>query len=152
MEMRKIGINYETIHALYSATGSIETSHINIYWNPEHRIGIDPTSAIIEVLKMLDMRIAINIVLNNEYITTNGPRIEIVLGDDHRDYFQFANPVSYLPKIEPSFSSQSGSVLSGEQKKIRIPTIQQSTEKNIVLPNIQQKSPALPSPNEWENL
>lgn len=100
MEMRKIGINYDASNVLKVATGAIERSHINIYWNSEYKIGIDPDSDIAEALRTLDIRIPVNIVTSNEYMTTDGPKIEIVLGADYKQYFTFANPVSYLPKIE----------------------------------------------------
>jgi hypothetical protein len=45
------------------------------------------------------MRIPVNIVKNNEYVTTDGPKIEIVLGKDYKDFFIFSKPVDYLPKI-----------------------------------------------------
>ncbi len=105
MEMRKIGINFDVNHVLKSATGEIQQSHINIYWNDQYSIGINPTSDIVEALKLLDMRIPVNIVTSNEYVTTDGPKIEIVLGADYKNYFAFAKPVEYLPKIEtPSLS------------------------------------------------
>lgn len=105
MEMRKIGISYDESHALKVATGTIEQSHINVYWNSEYNIGINPTSDIVNALKSLDMRIPVNIVTSNEYVTTDGPKIEIVLGKDYKEFFTFADPVSYLPKIiTPSLS------------------------------------------------
>jgi hypothetical protein len=110
MEMRKIGINYNLSHVLKASTGSIEHSHINIYWNSEYSIGINPEADIVSALKTLDMRIPINIVTSNEYVTTEGPKIEIVLGADYREYFTFADPVSYLPKIEKE--SLSGTTVS----------------------------------------
>ena len=100
MEMRKIGINYDTNHVFITSTGSVEQSHINIYWNDAYKIGISPDSDIIQALKSLDERIPVHIVTNNEYVTTNGPKIEIVLGDDFKNYFIFSKPVEYLPKIE----------------------------------------------------
>lgn len=111
MEMRKMGLNYDPAHVFKMSTGSIERSHINIYWNSEYKIGIDPTSAIVEALKTLDIRIPYNIVANNEYMKDDGPKIEIVLGADYREFFTFANPVSYLPKIETP--TQSGNSISG---------------------------------------
>jgi hypothetical protein len=59
---------------------------------------------------MLDMRIPVNIVTKNEFVTNDGPKIEIVLGKDYKNFFIFSKPVEYLPKIEtPSIS---GSTLS----------------------------------------
>lgn len=100
MEMGKIGINYDEKRVLKVSTGAIDHSHINIYWNAEHKIGINPDSEIVQALKKLDETMPINIVQNNEYITDDGPKIEIVLGADATDYYEFAKPLSYLPKID----------------------------------------------------
>lgn len=148
MEMRKIGINFNTNTVLKAATGEILQSHINIYWNEEYSIGIDPTSEIVAALKLLDMRIPVNIVTSNEYITTDGPKIEIVLGADYKDFFTFSKPVEYLPKIEMPIASWT--TVSWEKKteknqwtsvnKINTP---QSTNTN---------SPYKVAPGEWEEL
>ncbi len=154
MEMRKIGINYDASNVLKVATGAIERSHINIYWNSEYKIGIDPDSDIAEALRTLDIRIPVNIVTSNEYMTTDGPKIEIVLGADYKQYFTFANPVSYLPKIETPILS--GTTVSWEKIKTTI-----NPTKNIQTPASWSKvpvlktpatKPALPTPGEWENL
>jgi hypothetical protein len=105
MEIRKIGINYDSTHVLKASTGSIEKSHINIYWNDEYKIGINPESDIITALRTLDIRIPVNIVKSNEYVTNDGPKIELVLGSDYKSYFTFADPVSYLPKIDTAIQS-----------------------------------------------
>ncbi|MBC7503897.1 LCP family protein [Candidatus Gracilibacteria bacterium] len=145
MEMRKIGINFDEKHSLATATGTIAQSHINIYWNSEYKIGIDPTSTIVEALKMLDMQIPVNIVTSNEYVTNNGPKIEIVLGQDYKDFFTFAIPAQYLPKIE--MPSLSGTTVSGEKKQITPPAILLPKPSKILSPNSQ-----LPTPGEWEQL
>ena len=114
-EMKKIGINFNSNHILNVATGSITYSHINVYWNSDYTIGINPESDIIKAIKILDMRIPIHIVSSNEYIKTSGPKIEIVLGSDYRSYFTFSKPVEYLPKIEtilPTEKNMSGSIVS----------------------------------------
>ncbi len=159
MEMKKIGINYDSTHVLKVATGAIEKSHINIYWNSEYKIGIDPKSDIATALHTLDIRIPVNIIENNEYVTDDGPKIEIVLGADYREYFNFANPVSYLPKIESpqlSITSNTGIILSWEQKSTQImpPKISPVQWNNPKTPisNPQGQKSILPVPGEWENL
>jgi hypothetical protein len=120
MEMRKIGINYDSNRVLLTATGTIAQSHINIYYNENYGIGIHPDSDIVTALKTLDIRIPVNIVTSNEYITTDGPKIEIVLGTDHKSYFEFAKPAEYLPKIENT--SHTGTT-SGELDVFRSPPL-----------------------------
>ena len=155
MEMRKIGINFNNNHILYSSTGTIEQSHINIYWNEEYGIGINPESDIVKALKSLDMRIPVNIVTGNEYIKTSGPKIEIVLGNDYKNYFSFAKPAEYLPKIETP--SNSGQVVSGEKRATTSSGAKKSPEKTIEKPENQPKNtnntPIFKvSPGEWEEL
>jgi LCP family protein required for cell wall assembly len=154
MEMRKIGINYDTSHALKASTGSIDHSHINMYWNSKYHIGIDPESTIVAALKTLDMRIPVNIVTSNEYVMDDGPKIEIVLGADYKQYFTFAYPVSYLPKIE--IPSASGTTVSWEKNKTPIQPTKtnqtQSSGSEITPKKNTSPIPTLPNPGEWENL
>ena len=154
MEMRKIGINYDPSRVLKVSTGAIERSHINIYWNSEYKIGIDPESDIISALKTLDMRIPINIVTSNEYVTADGPKIEIVLGADYKQYFTFSNPISYLPKIETP--SLSGTTVSWEKIQTTTnptkSTQAQPSKPRIPALKIPATKPAFPTPGEWENL
>ena len=152
MEMRKIGINFDANNALSSSTGEIERSHINIYWNSEFEIGINPESEIAQALKMLDIRIPVNIVQKNEFVTTSGPKIEIVLGKDYKDYFSFAKPTEYLPKIEMPASS--GTTISGEknEKKPIIPTKSTTPTKTNNATEHTNNSPYKVSPGEWEEL
>lgn len=151
MEMRKIGINYDTNHVFITSTGSVEQSHINIYWNDAYKIGISPDSDIIQALKSLDERIPVHIVTNNEYVTTNGPKIEIVLGDDFKNYFIFSKPVEYLPKIETQHLT--GTVISWE-KSLQIPKNDSSIKiQNKVTPPVNNNpSPYKVAPGEWEQI
>ncbi len=148
MELRKIGINYDNYHVLKNSTGAIKQSHINIYWNEEYKIGIDPKSEIVEALKTLDMRIPINIVTSNEYVTTDGPKIEIVLWDDCKDFFAFAKTVEYLPIIESPVSS--GTTISWEKKIEKVPTTK--SDKIINQNKNETTSPYKVNPGEWEEL
>ncbi|NRH20734.1 LCP family protein [Candidatus Gracilibacteria bacterium] len=155
MEMRKIGVNFENNHVLNSSTGIIEQSHINVYWNEEYDIGINPESSIIKALKSLDMRIPINIVTGNEYIKTNGPKIEIVLGNDYKNYFTFSKPAEYLPKIENP--TNTGEVVSGEKNKKITPNTKNPPEKtpqkiDTSVQNINNTPVFKVIPGEWEDL
>lgn len=71
MEMKKIGINFDANYAFKTATGEIEQSYINVYWNEEYGVGINPESEIIQAIKSLDMRIPVRIVQKNEFENTN---------------------------------------------------------------------------------
>lgn len=155
MEMKKIGINFNSNHILNVATGSIAYTHINVYWNSEFNIGINPESDIIKAIKLLDMRIPINIVSSNEYIKTSGPKIEIVLGSDYKNYFTFSKPVEYLPKIEtpvPTNKNMSGSIVSWENNEKIIPKkIFPKWSKNTNTTNT-GTAPYKITPGEWEKL
>jgi LCP family protein required for cell wall assembly len=148
MEMRKIGINFNTNTVLKASTGEILQSHINIYWNEEYSIGIDPKSEIVEALKLLDIRIPVNIVTSNEYITTDGPKIEIVLGKDYKDFFTFSKPVEYLPKLDTPISS--GTTVSWEKKVEKYQEIPKKKSTNTTSKT--GNSPYRVTPGEWEDL
>jgi hypothetical protein len=120
MEMRKIGINYDASHVLLTSTGTINQTHINIYYHQDYDVGIHPDSDIVTALRSLDIRIPIHIVTSNEYMTNDGPKIEIVLGADYKSYFDFAKPAEYLPKIEDK--NNTGSI-SGETDIFVSPTL-----------------------------
>jgi hypothetical protein len=64
-------------------------------------IGIPEKSIIVRALKFIEEKIPYSIVLHNEYVTTHGPRIEIIVGNDIDSYFTFAKPAYYLPYITP---------------------------------------------------
>jgi LCP family protein required for cell wall assembly len=155
MEMKKIGINYDENNAFKTATGEIERSYINVYWNEEFKVWINPESEIIQALKMLDMRIPVNIVTKNEFVTNDGPKIEIVLGKDYKNFFIFSKPVEYLPKIEtPSIS---GSTLSWEKKQnnttpAAVASPKKNTNSKEVVPEKTNNSPYKIMPGEWEEL
>ena len=149
--MKKIGINFDANYAFKTATGEIEQSYINVYWNEEYGVGINPESEIIQAIKSLDMRIPIRIVEKNEYENTNWPKIEIVLWKDYKNYFLFSKPPEYLPKIDMPVSS--GTTLSWEKKT---PTKQEKSNITPTKTNIWNKeAPASPykvAPGEWEEL
>lgn len=155
MEMKKIWINYDPSHVLKIATGTIEQSHINIYWNAEYEIWFNSGASIVQALKYLDMRIPVNIVKNNEYVTTDGPKIEIVLGKDYKDFFIFSKPVDYLPKIASpapanpvvSWENLNDTNKNNTQKK----NPQWSPAKDNT-PEITNPSPYKIAPGEWEQL
>ena len=98
---------------------------------------------------MFDMRIPINIVTSNEYVTSDWPKIEIVLWEDCKNYFIFAKPEEYLPKIE--MPSLSWNTTSWEKKIEKNPgsTQNKPTNKNTTTP---ESSPYKVTPGEWEQL
>ena len=80
-------------------------------------IGIDTDAVVIDALKYLEEKIPYSTVLRNEYVTTEGPRIEIVIGNDIGSYFTFAKPAYYLPYLPPS-STGSEEVIQTEKTTI----------------------------------
>ncbi len=116
--LAKLGININPKYANIIATGTITQSHINIYWHPDLNIGINPASPVVESLKHLEESIPYIIVPHNEYVTDDGPKIEIVLWDDIATYFPFVTPLYYIPTPPPTNSgwatSWEAKVLSSE--------------------------------------
>jgi LCP family protein required for cell wall assembly len=110
----KLGINFDDKKTLTESTGSISNSHINIYWNNEAEIWTHPSAPILQALRFLEEKIPYSTVIRNEYITTDWPRIEIVIGNDIGSYFTFAKPAYYLPYLAPPIegSGSTGTKLS----------------------------------------
>jgi hypothetical protein len=79
MALGKMGINFDTTNIFFESTGATLQTHINIYWNKDLRVGIDPESLGVEALKKLEEKIPYTLVERNEFVTTSGPKIEIVL-------------------------------------------------------------------------
>lgn len=150
----KLGITLDGKKSLVESTGSIANSHINIYWNSEMTVGIPESSTIVQALKFLEEKIPYNTVLRNEYIVTEWPRIEIVIGNDIASYFTFAKPSYYLPYLAPSATgatwSDSIPVASWEKKILNTKTIPQkaSTSTNEVPEKLEES--ILIAPGEWE--
>ena len=161
MTLWKLGLNFDDKKTLFESTGSIATSHINIYWNEEMEIGIDKDAVVTQALKYLEEKIPYSTVLRNEYVTTEGPRIEIVVGNDIGSYFTFAKPAYYLPYLPPSSTGSEESsqtdktTISGESKssnttapkKTQTPTVK-NTKPNS---NTVDLTPTISvTPWEWE--
>lgn len=155
MTLGKLGINFDDKKTFTEATGAISTSHINIYWNEEMEIGTPETATIIQALKFLEEKIPYSMVLRNEYITTEWPRIEIVVGNDVSSYFSFARPAYYLPYLAPTATGSTGSeltpIVSGEKKT---PTTQPKTQPKTTTSTAGAAVIAediLITPGEWED-
>lgn len=156
MTLGKLGVNFDDKKTYYESTGSITTSHINIYWNEEMEIGTPESATIVQALKFLEEKIPYSMVLRNEYITTEWPRIEIVIGDDISSYFSFARPAYYLPYLAPTATGSTGSVsvswaiVSGERNS-STPSAKpiQKTTPTTEIPVIQND--ILITPGEWED-
>lgn len=154
--LQKLGINFDNKKLLTESTGSITTSHINIYRNEEADIGFSEDDTIVKALKFLEEKIPYSTVMRNEYITTDGPRIEIVIGNDIASYFTFSKPAYYLPYIAPtptetSTASTLSPSVSGESTPVT--PWKQSTPKQTTTPKKESQisAPELNiAPGEWE--
>lgn len=131
--LAKLWINISPEHSTIISTGTITQSHINIYWHPDLNIGINPESSIVKALQYIEESIPYIIVPRNEYVNDDGPKIEMVLGDDMGSYFSFVTPIYYMPIPPPKVNSGEPRTTSGEthtwsgQAKINIKKIQASS-------------------------
>ncbi len=128
-----------------TTSGSIEKSHINIYYHSDLDVGISPDTPSILALKNLEEAIPYTVVERNEYINTSGPKIEIVIGKDANEYFTLLKNPYYLPIVpkvnlsgEASVNSWWSVTKTASWKKIQ-PTPQRISWENKI------------SPWEWEN-
>ena len=70
MGLAKLGFPISFEKSMIMATGSIEKSHVNIYWNSDLSVGIDPNSSSVEALKYIEESLPYTIVDRNEYANT----------------------------------------------------------------------------------
>ena len=105
MGLAKLGFPLSIEKTLTVSSGAIEKSHVNIYWNSSLSVGIDPSSPPIEALKYLEEWLPYVIVEQNEYITTSGPKIEIVIWKDGGSYLKDIKFVYYIPAPPKSTTS-----------------------------------------------
>lgn len=151
MALQKVGFAFDVNNSFSESTGSITTSHVNIYWNAEANAWFPSDHLFVRSLKEIEDRIPFIMVDHNEYIKTRGPRIEIVLGDDSSSYFNFAKSAYYLPYIESTNSginmSETGTIVSWEASHI----IKANSGKPGLQAPSQTPSPYLVAPGEWEN-
>lgn len=163
MALQKVGFSMDVSWVLVESTGTIETSHVNIYWNPEANAWFPSDHIFIKALKEIEDRIPYIMVKHNEYVKTRGPRIELVLGEDATTYFWFARSAYYLPYIPTpqTNSGSSGSTVSWEGKKVSTSSTPSSASEatswktgNKHTWSATKTSTTTPfsvAPGEWEN-
>jgi len=155
LSLRKLGIKVSQKYANFTTTGTITQSHVNIYWHPDIEIGINPNTPTVLALKYLEESLPYTIVPHNEYITDDGPKIEIVLGDDMDSFFPFVTPTYYLPAPPPQIVSGESLTWTGVSKPNRTstssnPAIRTSENTQKSAPVIENNTTPI-QPGEWED-
>lgn len=160
LSLSKLGIKISNRHPIITATWSVGLSHINIYWHPDLSIGINPDWVSVQALKYLEESIPYSIVTHNEYVSNDGPKIEIVIGDDIAHYFSFVTPIYYIPTT-PTKTNVSGeeSLWSGSSKwkksiKKEVPLTKKSIQWSISPETITSAvvpASSIPRVGEWED-
>ncbi len=149
--LRKLGFQFENDWLFVVSTGAVETSHINVYRNDTIDLWWKDDGFVIKALKDVEEKIPYISTVHNEYVTTDGPKIEIVLGKDALSYFTMAKPAYYLPYI-PTVSTWvtiSGTTISWEKKVKKSRTTW--TQATIPETTEQTNTEYSVAPWEWEN-
>ncbi len=152
--LKKLWFPIENTTNLVFTTGAIENSHINIYWNKEHTIWYPPDSEIVQALKSIFPTMTFVEVMKNEYITNDGPQIEIVLGADIAKQTVFAERPYYIPAPPPQPTS-TGDVFSDmiltPKRKPQTPPQSGSSGGTLSMPTPPTSESPLPV-NETQNI
>jgi LCP family protein required for cell wall assembly len=149
MGLAKLGFPISFEKSFMVATGSIATSHVNIYWNSDLSVGINPNSVPVEALKYIEEALPYILVEQNEYITTSWPKIEIVIGKDWNEYFQDMKSVYYIPAPPKEISSwEITSVAWSVWKKANSGT-SEKTNTNKPISSVSGEKKVIPG--TWEN-
>lgn len=160
--LAKIGFPLSSDKIIGSATGVIEQSHINIYWHSDLQIGIRPDSEVMRALQMIEKSIPVTVVDRNEYVSTSGPKIEIVIWRDIKNYFSFVKTPYYMPFVSKESISWekkpikvlSWTTSSQDKKPNTSPgqgSIKTTIPKNTHTPSTPLEPAAPIQPGEWES-
>jgi LCP family protein required for cell wall assembly len=142
--LAKLGFPISWEKSITTSTGTIEKSHINIYWHEELGVGIDPKGVLISASKYIEDSIPYSIVTHNEYITSLWPKVEIVIGKDGDGYFRDIRAPYYLPVFSKTATGWTGSVGTGRTENPKTPP--QKTKPTISW----EAAPSVLS-DGWEN-
>lgn len=158
ISLQKLGFHSSSTPVLYESTGALTRSYINIYSQPEMNLGFTEKDTIIQALREVDETLPYIYVTKNEFITNDGPKIEIIIGDDIKNYFTFAKPAYYLPNITKTGSTtpseSTGSTVSGEAWVSRTTNPIKKTPaspKIETTPKTNTTNEYSILPGEWEN-
>lgn len=135
--------------SLIIATGAIEKSHVNIYWNADLGVGIDPSSAPIEALKHIEESLPYILVERNEYANTSWPKIEIVIGKDGDTYLKDLKSAYYIPAPPKTITSWEANPQSASGDKKTWVSIRESANPRITWTPVSWEKQI--QPGEWEN-
>lgn len=126
-------------------TGAIEKSHINIYWNQDLSVWIDPSSLPVEAIKYIESSIPYILVESNEYINNSGPKIEIIIGKDGGEYFQNLKSAYYLPLVPKNTQTgATGSLLWSWNTR-------DNSQESPAHSSTTVSGESMIQPGEWEN-
>lgn len=108
--LMQIGFPVE-YNSIITQTGAVEgNTRITAYYQEfktasgeTRSAGFTKDTTIIRALQALDTTIPLTFASQNEYVRDQGPRIEIILGDDIKNFFPSMTQATYLPtKTSPS--------------------------------------------------
>lgn len=88
-KLEQLGFPIDHTNAIVQTGVTLENSHIHSYYDTELNTGFDDKSTLIKALKSIEKNIPITFGKTQEYATGTGKFIEIVLGKDEKNYFQF---------------------------------------------------------------
>lgn len=129
--------------SLIVQTGSVVgDTRITAYWNEMpssdgtvQRVGYNEDHVLIRALKELDPSLSISLSPGNEYVRDQGPRIEIILGEDAENYFPTIKPAKYLPvKNTPAPKASDTPALNTSPSSLSTPSKQESTKEQTSTP------------------
>ena len=149
MGLAKLGFPISFEKSMIMATGSIEKSHVNIYWNSDLSVGIDPNSSSVEALKYIEESLPYTIVDRNEYANTSWPKIEIVIGKDGDSYLKEIKSIYYIPAPPKTITSWEVFVGSNSTTKKGVSESKKSKIQPKSWLSVSWEKQILPG--EWEN-
>lgn len=149
--LKKMGFQFQNEKLFVESTGAIETSRIVFYNNPDINLWWKEDDMVVKAFRFIEEKIPYSMSPKNEYVTSEGPKIEIILWKDVASYFTYAKPAYYMPYIPlatPDSWSGWSETVSGESE---VDTNVKPVQKKITEPIQKEENEYSITPGEWEN-
>lgn len=150
--LKKMGFQFQNEHLFVESTGSIDSSKILFYNNPELHLGWNDSDMVVQAFRFIEEKIPYTMSPKNEHVTTDWPKIELILWKDAATYFTYTKPAYYMPYIPLASgevsNERSGSTISSE---IKSTNRLKSTPKDTSRPIQKNENEYSIAPGEWEN-
>lgn len=142
--LEQLGFPIDHTNVIVQTGAKIENSSIHSFFDKENNSGFGENHLLIQALKTFDSSIPVTFAPNQEYATGTGQYIEIILGNDAKNYFK----TNAVTRTTTQTTNKNKTTSSTKNTKTETETkTEAETFKAITLPSSNEKQAMLPSEN-----